>query len=54
MDDVVIKKGSRVYTSIIDSDAVVLEGATVGKKNADKSEITVIAKGSRIKPENNN
>ena len=54
MDDVVIKKDSRVYTSIIDSDAVVLEGATVGKKNADKSEITVIAKGSRIKPENNN
>lgn len=52
MDDVVIKKGAKVYTSIIDSDTVVYENAVVGVENGDKSEITVIAKGSEIKPEN--
>jgi len=51
MEDVVIKRGARVYTSIIDSDATVLEGAVVGTKNADKSDITVIAKGVVVKPE---
>ncbi len=51
MDDVVIRSGARVYTSIIDSDAEILSGATVGRKNADKSDITVIAKGSVIGPE---
>lgn len=52
MDDVIIRKGAKVYTSIIDSDTEVFEGAVVGIENADKSEITVIAKGSEIKPEN--
>ena len=52
MDDVIIRKGAKVYTSIIDSDTEVFEGAVVGVENADKSEITVIAKGSEIKPEN--
>lgn len=51
MDDVVIKNGASVYTSIIDSDCEILEGATVGEKGADKSNITVIAKGSKVKPE---
>ena len=53
MEDVVIKKNAKVYTAIIDSDTVVHEGATVGKAGADKSDITVIAKGSEIVPENN-
>ena len=53
MEDVVIKKNASVYTAIIDSDTTVLEGAVVGNKGADKSDITVIAKGSVIKPENN-
>ncbi|MBE6537052.1 MAG: glucose-1-phosphate adenylyltransferase [Ruminococcaceae bacterium] len=52
MDDVIIKKNAKVYTSIIDSDTEILEGAVVGTENADKSEITVVAKGSVIKPEN--
>ena len=51
MDDVVIHKGAKVYTSIIDSNTEILAGATVGKKDADKADITVIAKGSVIKPE---
>ncbi|MBE6635272.1 MAG: glucose-1-phosphate adenylyltransferase [Ruminococcaceae bacterium] len=51
MDDVVIRNGAKVYTAIIDSDTEILAGATVGKKNADKSDITVIAKGSVISPE---
>ncbi len=54
MDDVTVKSGAGVYTAIIDSDAVVLEGATVGKCGASKSEITVIAKGTRVKPEAGN
>ena len=52
MDDVVIKRGAKVYTSIVDSDTVIYENAVVGVENAAKSEITVIAKGSEIKPEN--
>ncbi len=51
MDDVVVKAGAGVYTSIVDSDTVIESGAKVGKKGADKSEITVVAKGSVIKPE---
>lgn len=51
MDDVIIRKGAAVYTSIIDSDSEILAGAVVGKDGADKSEITVIAKGSVVKPE---
>ena len=52
MDDVIVRKGAKVYTSIVDSDTEIFEGAVVGIENADKSEITVIAKGSKIKPEN--
>lgn len=51
MDDVVIRRGASVYTAIIDTDTEVTAGATVGKQGADKSEITVIAKGSVIRPE---
>ncbi len=50
MDDVIIRKNASVYTSIIDTDTEVTEGAVVGKEGADKSEITVVAKGSVIKP----
>jgi len=49
MEDVVIKKNANVYTSIIDSDSLIEAGATVGILNADKENITVIAKGSVIK-----
>ena len=52
MDDVVIGKNAKVYTSIVDSDTEILDNAVVGVENGDKSEITVIAKGSVIKPEN--
>ena len=52
MDDVIIRRGAKVYTAIIDSDTEVFENAVVGVENGDKSEITVIAKGSEIKPEN--
>ncbi len=48
MDDVIIKSGAKVYMSIIDSDSIIGEGAIVGKENADKSNITVIAKYSEI------
>ena len=51
MDDVVIRSGAKVYTSIVDSDTEICKNAVVGVKNGDKSEITVIAKGSTIKPE---
>ncbi len=50
MDDVVVKRGAAVYTSIIDSDSKILEGAVVGTEGADKYNITVIAKGSVVKP----
>ena len=48
MEDVVIGKDARIYTSIIDSDTVVESGAVVGKENAGKDEIALIASGSVI------
>ena len=48
MNDVVIKKGARVYSSIVDSEALIEEGATVGEENAEKSNISVVAKGRVI------
>ena len=48
MEDVVVKKDARVYTAIVDSDTVVESGATVGKENAGKDEIALIASGSVI------
>lgn len=53
MDDVIIRRGASVYTAIIDTNTEVTAGATVGKPGADKSDITVIAKGSVIRPEQN-
>ena len=53
MDDVVIRRGASVSTAIIDSDSEILEGAIVGKNGADKSDITVIAKGSVVGGEKN-
>lgn len=50
MDDVIIRKGAAVYTAIIDTDTEVAAGAIVGKEGADKSEITVVAKNSVIRP----
>ena len=48
MEDVVVKTGARVYTAIIDSDTVVESGAVVGKENAGKEDIALIASGSVI------
>ena len=48
MEDVVIKSGAKVYSAIIDSDTVVEFGAVVGKENADKSEIAIVAKGTTV------
>ncbi len=48
MEDVIVKKNARVYTAIVDSDTVVEAGATVGKENAGKDEIALIASGSVI------
>ena len=48
MEDVVIKSGAKVYSSIVDSDTVVEFGAVVGKENADKSDIAIVAKGSTV------
>ena len=50
MEDVTIKADAKVFTSIIDSDAIVGKGATVGTENAGKDKITVIAKGTEIAP----
>ena len=48
MEDVVVKKNASVYTAIVDSDTIVECGATVGKENAGKDEIALIASGSVI------
>ena len=48
MEDVIVKKDARVYTAIVDSDTVVETGAVVGKENAAKDEIALIASGSVI------
>ena len=48
MEDVTIKSGAKVYSAIIDSDTVVEFGAVVGKENADKSEIVIVAKGTTV------
>ena len=53
MDDVIVKSGAKVFTAIVDSDSEISENAVVGKENADKSEITVIAKGSVVSADNN-
>jgi glucose-1-phosphate adenylyltransferase len=50
MDDVTVESGAKVYMSIIDMDTVVKEGAVVGTQGCDKSDITVVAKGTVIKP----
>ena len=51
MEDVVIKSGAKVYSAIVDSDVVVEFGATVGKENADKSDIAIVAKGTIVTTE---
>ena len=48
MEDVIVKKDARVYTAIVDSDTIVESGAIVGKDNAGKDEIALIASGSVI------
>ena len=48
MEDVVVKTGGAIYTAIVDSDTVVESGAIVGKENAGKDEIALIASGSVI------
>ena len=51
MEDVVIKSGAKVYSAIVDSDVVVEFGANVGKENADKSDIAIVAKGTIVTTE---
>ena len=53
MNDVVVKKGARIYSSIVDSEALIEEGAIVGEENAEKSNISVIAKGRVVSRANN-
>ena len=48
MEDVVVKSGAAIYTAIVDSNTVVESGAVVGKENASKDEIALIASGSVI------
>ena len=48
MDDVIVRGGAAVYTAIVDSDCEISSGAVVGKKNADKTEIVVVAKGTTV------
>ena len=48
MEDVTVKSGAKVYSAIVDSDTVVEFGGVVGKENADKSEIAIIAKGTTV------
>ena len=48
MDDVTVKASARVYSAIIDSSAVIESGATVGKENASKNDIAVVASGSIV------
>ncbi len=48
MEDVIIKKNACVFSAIIDSDCVINEAITVGEENADKNNITVIAKGTTV------
>lgn len=48
MNDVTIKSGARIYTSIIDSNSTIGENSVIGKENAGKECVTVLAKGSLI------
>ena len=48
MEDVVVKSGAAIYTAIVDSNTVVEPGAVVGKENASKDDIALIASGSVI------
>ena len=48
MEDVIVKSGAAIYTAIVDSNTVVESGAVVGKENASKDEIALIASGSVI------
>ena len=48
MEDVVVKTGAAIYTAIVDSNTVVESGAVVGKENASKDDIALIASGSVI------
>ena len=48
MEDVIVKKDAAIYTAIVDSNTVVETGATVGKDNAGKDDIALIASGSVI------
>ena len=48
MEDVVVHSGASVYSAIVDSGVTVCSGATVGKDGADKNDIAVVAKGTKI------
>ncbi len=46
MSDVRVKAGARIYTSIIDADSLIGENSIIGRENAGKGCVTVLAKGS--------
>ncbi len=48
MEDVVVKSGASVYSAIVDSGVSIEKGAIVGKENAGKQDITVVAKNTVI------
>ena len=52
--DVKIESGARVCYSIVDSESVIGAGVTVGKEDAGKGDITVVAKGSQLSASENN
>ena len=54
MQNVTVKKNARIYSSIVDMNTTVMEGATVGKENAPKNDITVVAMNSNITAKSEN
>ncbi len=48
MEDVLVCKDAKVAYAIVDSDAVIEEGATVGEARGSRTKIVVIPKGERV------
>ncbi len=54
LSDVKIESGAKVCFSIVDSDSVIGAGVSVGNEKGDRSDITVVAKGSYLTLSQNN
>ena len=54
LSDVKIESGAKVCFSIVDSDSVIGTGVSVGNEKGDRSDITVVAKGSCLTLSQNN